>query len=116
MTDATTVLRPLPADSWVGRLTDQLAWHWHAQLRPRLLGLTDDEYLWEPVPGCWNLRPRAEAATPMAAGGGDVVADFALPEPDPAPVTTIAWRIGHLLVGVLGERNAMYFGGEEVSY
>jgi hypothetical protein len=20
--------------------------------------MTDDEYLWEPVPGCWSIRPR----------------------------------------------------------
>ena len=45
-----------------------------------------------------------------------MVADFTFPDPVPAPVTTIAWRIGHLLVGVLGERNALYFGGEDVSY
>ena len=31
-------------------LRDQLTWHWDAQLRPRLDGLTDEEYLWEPVP------------------------------------------------------------------
>ncbi|MFF2761725.1 FAD-dependent oxidoreductase, partial [Streptomyces albidoflavus] len=26
-------------------------------LRPRLAGLTDAEYFWEPVEGCWNIRP-----------------------------------------------------------
>lgn len=31
-------------------------------------------------------------------------------------MTTIAWRIGHLLVGVLGERLASHFGGAPVSY
>jgi DinB superfamily len=36
--------------------------------------------------------------------------DFALPEPDPPPVTTIAWRIAHLVVGVLGARVATHFG------
>ena len=97
-------------------VVDQLAWHWDAQARPRLDGLTDDEYLWEPVPGAWNLRPRGEAMTAMAAGGGDWVADFAFPEPDPAPVTTIAWRLGHVIVGVFGERNASHFGGPVMSY
>ena len=46
----------------------------------------------------------------MAAGGGDLVADFEYPEPDPAPVTTIAWRIAHIRVGVFGQRNASHFG------
>jgi hypothetical protein len=82
--------------SWTDRLLDQLTFHWDGQLRPGLEGLTDDEYLWEPVPGCWSIRRRDQAETPMAAGGGAYVADFAYPEPDPAPVTTIAWRIWHL--------------------
>jgi hypothetical protein len=106
---------PDPVD-WTTRLVEQLSWHWHEQLRPGLDGLTDHEYLWEPVAGCWSLRPRGGARTALAAGGGDVVADFAFPEPDPAPVTTIAWRMGHLLVGVLGARNAAHFGGPPVSY
>ncbi len=101
---------------WTTCLGEQLSWHWHAQLRPGLDGLSDEEYLWEPVPGCWSLRPRGEARTPLAAGGGDVVADFAFPEPDPAPVTTIAWRMAHLLVGVFGTRNAAHFDGPPVSY
>jgi hypothetical protein len=112
----TTTHSSRPATSWTGRVIDQLTWHWDAQLRPGLEGLTDDEYLWEPVPGCWSIRPRAEARTDMAAGGGDLVADFAHPEPVPAPVTTIAWRLGHLLVGVLGARNAAHFGGPAVDY
>ena len=87
---------------WTTQLADQLDWHWQHMFRPRLDGLTDDEYLWEPVPGCWSLRRRAEATTPMAAGLGDVVADFAYPEPKPAPFTTIAWRMGHMAIGVFG--------------
>ncbi len=45
--------------NWTHELVEQLEWHWREQLRPRLEGLGDGEYLWEPVPGCWNLRPRA---------------------------------------------------------
>jgi hypothetical protein len=101
---------------WTELLVDQLEWHWANQLRPRLESLSDAEYLWEPVPGAWNLRPRGQAVTPMAAGGGDLVADFAYPEPVPAPVTTIAWRLAHVLVGVLGARNAAHFGGPPVDY
>ena len=52
----------------------------------------------------------------MAAGGGEWVADFDHPEPVPAPITTIAWRLAHLIVGVFGERNASHFGGPAMSY
>ena len=97
-------------------LLDQLTWHWDNQFRPRLVGLTDDEYLWEPVDGCWNLRPRDEAKTRMSAGSGDWVLDFDMPEPVPAPVTTIAWRIGHILVGIFAMRNATHFGGAPTDY
>ena len=37
------------------RLADQLDVHWRTALRPRLEGLTDAEYFWEPVPGCWTV-------------------------------------------------------------
>jgi hypothetical protein len=102
--------------NWTERLTDQLAWHWEHHLRPGLDGLTDDEYLWEPVPGCWSLRPRGESTAPVQAGGGDLVAEFAFPEPDPPPVTTIAWRTAHLLVGIFGMRSASHFGAPQVDY
>ncbi|MQA88077.1 MAG: DinB family protein [Streptosporangiales bacterium] len=101
---------------WNAQLIDQLKWHWRQQLRPRLDGLTDDEYLWEPVPGCWNVRRRGESTAPIAAGSGDFTIDFAVPEPEPAPVTTIAWRLGHIIVGVFGMRVAAHFGGPNMDY
>ena len=101
---------------WTTQLLDQLTVHWDLQVRPGLDGLTDEEYFWEPVPGAWSIRPRAEARTAMAAGGGDLVADFEVPEPVPAPVTTIAWRLGHVIVGVFGARNAAHFGGPPMDY
>lgn len=110
--------RPHDID-WAAQLHDQLDWHWREALRPRLAGLTDAEYFWEPVPGCWNVRPRGERPTAdhagaVAAGSGTVTVDFAFPEPDPAPVTTIAWRLAHLIVGVLGYRAAAHFGSTVV--
>ncbi|MGV9454495.1 DinB family protein [Streptomyces sp. NPDC003635] len=42
----------------------------------RLTGLGDEEYLWEPVPGCWSIRRRGEALTPRAFGPGDWVLDL----------------------------------------
>jgi hypothetical protein len=101
---------------WNELLREQVDWPWRTAWRPRLEGLTDEQYLWEPVPGAWSVRPRAEATTPMAAGGGDLVIDFAYPEPVPAPVTTIAWRLGHIIVGVLAMRVAGHFGGPAVDY
>lgn len=64
--------------------------------------MTDVEYRWEPVAGAWNVRPRGTGAAPISVGGGEYMMDFALPQPVPPPVTTIAWRIGHIVVGVLG--------------
>lgn len=36
--------------------------------------------------------------------------DFEYPEPAPAPFTTIAWRMGHVAIGVFGMRAANHFG------
>jgi hypothetical protein len=105
-----------PAQTLTEELLEQLTFHWQGLVRPRLEGLTDDEYHWEPVEGCWGIRRREDATSPMPAGAGDWVADFAFPEPEPAPVTTIAWRIAHLVVGVFGMRNASHFGGPAVEY
>lgn len=101
---------------WNAQLVEQLDFHWRHQLRPRLDGLTDHEYRWEPVNGAWNVRPRGTSTAPIAGGSGDFTIDFAMPAPDPAPVTTIAWRIGHLVVGVFGMRVAGHFGGPPYDY
>lgn len=37
-------------------LVGQLEFYGDVHLRPRLEGLGDEEYLWEPVEGCWSLR------------------------------------------------------------
>ncbi|HVH24589.1 MAG TPA: DinB family protein [Pseudonocardia sp.] len=101
---------------WTTLLVDQLDWHWKGQLRPRLAGLTDDEYFWEPAPNSWSVRPRGTSTAPVQAGGGAFTIDFAFPEPEPPPVTTIAWRLGHLIVGVFGARAASHFGGPPTDY
>jgi len=75
---------------WGGLLVGQLEFYWDNHFRPRLDGLTDDEYGWEPVAGCWTVR-RGE--------DGRRRADGPWPEPGaPPPVTTIAWRIAHVAV------------------
>ncbi|GIE33352.1 hypothetical protein Ait01nite_063970 [Actinoplanes italicus] len=101
---------------WNLQLREQLDFHWRSQLRPGLDGLTDDEYFWEPAPGAWSVRPRGTSAAPMAAGAGDFTIDWEYPEPSPPPVTTIAWRLGHIIVGVLGARVASHFGGPPADY
>jgi len=101
---------------WTALLVDQAAWHWTNQLRPRLDGLTDEEYLWEPTPGAWNLHPRGQGTTELQGGTGELTIDWAYPEPVPAPVTTIAWRLAHVIVGVLGARVHSHFDGPAVDY
>lgn len=101
------------------RLHEQLDWHWHGQARPRLEGLTDEEYLWEPAPGAWTVRRSGEAPPPTAnhvVGEGEWVLDYGFPEPSPAPVTTIAWRLAHVVVGVFGQRAHSHFGAPAADY
>ncbi|MGH3676460.1 MAG: DinB family protein [Mycobacterium sp.] len=85
------------------QLADQLDWHWTHALRPRLDGLTDDEYFWCPAATCWTVHP-------------DGAIDFTYPEPQPAPFTTIGWRLAHVIVGVLAMRNHSHFGGPPADY
>ena len=101
---------------WNDELVSQLQWHWDNQLRPRLDALTDDEYFWMPVPGCWTISRRGESTAPISVGAGDLTADYAIGPQDPEPVTTIAWRLAHIIVGVFGMRNASHFGGPTVDY
>lgn len=101
---------------WPHEVSEQLTWHWQNQLRPRLEGLSDAEYFWEPSPDSWSVRPRGQSHAPIQAGSGAFTIDFAFPEPDPAPITTIAWRLGHIIVGVFGARVSSHFGGPPVDY
>ncbi|GAA3115204.1 hypothetical protein JOF29_003814 [Kribbella aluminosa] len=70
------------------------------RLRQRLDGLTDDEYFWEPFDGCWTVRRIAEG----------YVADGSRLPPAPAPFTTLAWRITHIVDVLQSERTATWFG------
>src|SRR6266542_1179260 len=82
---------------WNRTLREQREFHGNHQLRARLDGLTDDEYFWSPVPGT------SRWTTPS-------------PSRVPAAFTTIAWRLGHVIVGVLAARNAAQFGAPAPSY
>ncbi|ASU83388.1 DinB family protein [Nocardiopsis gilva YIM 90087] len=87
--------------NWTGEILAQLEFYWDTSLWPRLSGLDDDEYFWEPVDHCWSVRPRPD---------GTFVADWEWPEPVPPPVTTIAWRLGHIVVGIFELRVDHHFG------
>ena len=58
-----------------------------AMLNGQLDGLTEEEFLWEPVPGSWSLRQMPE---------GRWTYDYAVPDPKPSPFTTIAWRLNNV--------------------
>ena len=67
-------------------------------LLDRVQGLTDEEYFWEPVEGCWNIRRRDDDRGIWMVGKGDWALEqeripFDAPNP---PFTTIAWRMAHL--------------------
>jgi DinB superfamily len=59
----------------------------YGRLRGRLEGLTERELLWEPVPGAWTIYPEAS---------GRWTYHYAIPEPEPAPLTTIGWHLNHV--------------------
>lgn len=73
------------------RLSDTV---WERTWR-RLDGLTDDEYRWEPAPGCWSIRDRPD---------GSLFGEWA-PIVHPDPFTTVAWRLWHL-IDMYGEDRA----------
>lgn len=74
----------------------------YQRTRSRLDGLTDDEYFWEPVPGCCTVR---------RTDSGDYRADDA-DRPGNPPFTTLAWRLWHLIECYGGERNPQWLGVE----
>ena len=96
------------AGPWI----DQLWWQFDVgrrRLQGRLAGLDDAEYLWEPVEACWNVRLREDAVSPHPMGRGEWVFDYDTDQPDPAPFTTIGWRLMHL-TDVLGSYHACLWG------
>ncbi|MEU4241183.1 DinB family protein [Actinoplanes sp. NPDC026619] len=88
---------------WASLVVSQLEFYWDVHLRPRLAGLTDDEYLWEPVEGCWSVRPD---------GRGGFTYDGYQQNPSPAPFTTIAWRIVHAGTA-MSTRTSTFFGNDD---
>lgn len=73
----------------------------------RLEGLTDEEYLWEPVPDCWSLVPDGNT--------GKLKIRWGLIFDEIAPVTTIAWRLTHIIDLFQEDRCAKNIGLEPES-
>lgn len=73
----------------------QLAWQ---LAQYHLPALTDDACLWEPAPGSWTVRQD---------GAGQWHPDWQVPEPDPAPPTTIGWLSWHWIWWWSGLQSAM---------
>ncbi len=88
--------------SAAGVQTEVLAYfdEWHRRISERLGGLSPEEYVWEPVAGCWSVRETPD--------GPQI--DRVEPDPDPAPVTTIAWQLWHISVECLDDYAARVFG------
>lgn len=59
------------------------------RLDRRMEGLTDGEYFWEPVAGCWTVRPDVDRP-------GLWTYEYEFAPPEPAPVTTLSWRLVHI--------------------
>jgi len=89
------------APDWHALVMEQLRFWWDTWFWPRVDGLTDEEYFWEPAASCWSVRPHPD---------GGFAIDSVYPAPQPPPVTTIAWRLAHIRT-VFGVRTANHFGG-----
>jgi hypothetical protein len=89
------------AINWNSELLDQADFMWNNHFLPRIEGLSDEEYFWEPVEGCWNVFRNDEGAWAVPWG---------YPQPDPPPFTTIGWRLVHIAIPVFGQRASNHFG------
>ena len=74
-----------------------------------MVGLTDSEYLGEPVPGSWSVRRSPSGA--FVADGPPDRSSRAAPS-GRTPVPTLAWRIAHIGVGCFVVRTSAFFGDD----
>ena len=89
----------MPEVNWKSSLIDQMDFAWEYMLVPRMVGLTDDEYLWAPVADVWTVH----------RGEGDAPAIDPQRHVEPAPFTTIAWRMHHM-ADFFTKRRVNHFG------
>lgn len=88
---------------WGRQLVGQMEFYWDVHFRPRLEGLTDDEYRWAPVEGSWHLQP--------APDGG---LRYVEPASTPGLVTSLGWRLMHVAIGCFHSRASTFFGDGSV--
>ena len=88
--------------TWTELLVEQLDFYLAAHLMPRLEGLTDEEYFWEPVDGCWSVRRAADGTWYVEEG----------PDDGRPHLTTIGWRLTHIAVANIGTRALCFFGDD----
>jgi hypothetical protein len=90
-----STMRPMPGKR-AETLLEMMSQIEHFTLGRAWTGVTDDEFFWEPFPAAWSIRRQGQCKTPDPFGAGEWVADFAIPEPTPVPMTTIAWLYWHM--------------------
>ncbi|MGY1580704.1 DinB family protein [Streptomyces sp. MN13] len=74
------------SDATVALLRRQFDLTW-ALFEYHLERLTPEDFLWEPAPDSWTVRPTAD---------GTWLPDWSDTEPDPVPVPTIGWLTWHI--------------------
>lgn len=87
-------------DATPGSLITAFDYVW-ARLTGRLIGLTDEEYFWEPVAGCWSLRQGDGVST--AAGAAVRLPTQSRSRPSPGGSAMRAgWQSAALPIGGSG--------------
>ena len=94
----------MPTLEWKTSLIEQMIFAWDYLFTPRMAGLTDDEYLWEPVADIWTVHPGNDE--------GPNTIDQDPTDPTPPPFTTIAWRMHHM-TDFFTKRRVNHFGDPE---
>jgi hypothetical protein len=82
-----------------------LAEHVSNRTLVRLEGLTDEEFRWEPVPGAWTVHRMRDGRATIDNNHFPVGV---------APITSIAWRIAHLIDVYGSNRNGVWLGAMPV--
>ena len=99
---ATDQPQPDPAAFDVGAMVLDHLDTWWAAYRDAIDTLCDAEHLWSPVPG-WTVRQ---------VDGQWLIDDIPDRSADPAPFTSVAWRMWHIAVDCLDSYSRRAFGSQ----
>lgn len=86
---------------WKHELVDQIDFAFNYHFIHRMNGLTDEEYVWAPVADYWSIHPGDDGPTVNSQE-----------HVEPAPFTTIAWRMHHM-TDFFTKRWVNHFGDPE---